>query len=213
MAEHYVISIGREYGCGGREIGRRVSEKLNIGFYDKAILKMTAEKSGIRESYFHLADEMPGGNLLQKIIGSMVGKKDRGPSLEAGELLKPENLFRFQSEVIQKLAEGESCVIMGRCADMVLKEKRELIRIYLYADMEYRIQHVKEEKIFPEGQEEKNIRRMDRERGEYYKYYTGRDWGDRDLYDLMMDTSGLNVEGAADVLIEYVRKRGYSGLT
>jgi len=210
MAEHYVISIGRQFGCGGREIGRILSEKLKIGFYDKAILKMTADESGISESYFHLADERAGGSILTKVVRGMTGRDRKGPSFSADELLKPDNLFRFQSEVIRKLATEESFVIMGRCADMVLKDYERLVRVYLFADLDYRAEHVRREKLFPEGEEKKNVRRMDRERSDYYRYYTGHDWGNMERYDLILDTSKVGIEGAADVILTYVLKRGYA---
>lgn len=209
MGDYFVISIGRQYGCGGQEIGRLLSEKLQIGFYDKAILKMTSDRSGIRESYFHLADERAGGSILGRIVNGLLKKQSEEPSLNGNELLKPDNLFRFQSEVIKNLAEGQSFVIMGRCADMVLKDHPNLVRIYIYADMEYRIQHVKQEGLFPVGEEQKNIRRMDKERNEYYRYYTGASWGDVSRYDLMLDSSKIGIEGAAEVILALVRARGY----
>jgi cytidylate kinase len=209
MDEHFVISIGRQYGCGGRETGRLISEKLKISFYDKAILRMTADESGISECYFHLADEHAGGNLLSRIVSGMKAPGEGRPSFSGRELLKPDNLFKFQSEVIKELSREESFVIMGRCADMVLQDYERLIRVYLYADLDYRVSHVKAEQIFTEGEERKNILRMDRERNEYYRYYTGHEWGDRNFCDIMIDTSKIGIEGAADVIISYAAARGY----
>ena len=107
-----VITIGRQYGSGGNEIGRKLAGELGIDFYDKNILRMNSDESGIKESYFHLADEKAGNRLLYRIISSMTPEM-RGPSF-GSDLISADNLFRFQSEVIRKLAEEQSCVIVDR---------------------------------------------------------------------------------------------------
>ena len=113
-----IITIARQYGSGGADTGKKLAEDLGISFYDKNILRMNSDESGIKESYFHLADEKAGNRLLYKIINTLTPEKG-APSF-GSDLISADNLFRFQSEVIRKLAAEESCVIIGRCADYVL---------------------------------------------------------------------------------------------
>ena len=175
MAEkRVIISIGRQYGSGGAEIGAKLAKELGISFYDKNILRMNSDESGIKESYFYLADERAGNKLLYKIISSMTPEK-KAPSFGA-DLISADNLFRFQSEVIRKLAEAESCVIIGRCADYVLQGTEGLVRVFLYADMESRMNRIAEKGICSKEEASKMVKRMDRERRDYYRYYTGKEW-------------------------------------
>ena len=147
MAENkkFVITVGRQYGSGGAEMAKRLGERLGLHIYDKEILKMTSEESGIRESYFHLADEKSRNKLLYRIITSDSGK--RTPSL-GSDLISSDNLFRFQSSVIRKLAQEESCIIIGRCADYVLDGTENLVRLFVYAEIEERINKVREKGYF-----------------------------------------------------------------
>ena len=164
MAENkkFVITVGRQYGSGGAEMAKRLGERLGLHVYDKEILKMTSEESGIRESYFHLADEKAGNKLLYRIIHSLIPENGT-PSL-GSDLISSDNLFRFQSSVIRKLAQEESCIIIGRCADYVLDGTENLVRIFVYAEIEERINKVREKGYFPEEDILKNIKRIDRER-------------------------------------------------
>ena len=202
-----VITIGRQYGSGGAETGRRLAEELGIGFYDKNILRVNSDESGIKESYFHLADEKAGSRLLYKIISSLTPEKG-APSF-GSDLVSADNLFRFQSEVIRKLAAAESCVIIGRCADYVLEGTEGLVRIHSYADYEAREQRIREKNLYSEKEIKKNIKRIDRERRDYYKYYTGRDWESLENYDLAINTTAIGVEGAVQVVRNYLSLLGY----
>ena len=110
-----IITIGRQYGSGGADIGKALGKKLGLHVYDKEILKMTSDESGIRESYFHLADERAGNKLLYRVVQSLI-PENGAPSL-GSDLVSADNLFRFQSAVIRRLAQEESCIFIGRCAD------------------------------------------------------------------------------------------------
>ena len=202
-----VITIGRQYGSGGAETGKKLAEALGINFYDKNILRMNSDESGIKESYFHLADEKAGNRLLYKIISSLTPEKG-APSF-GSDLISADNLFRFQSEVIRKLAAEESCVIIGRCADYVLNGLEGLVRVHLYADYEVREARIRGKDLYDEKEIHKNIKRIDRERRDYYRYYTGRDWDDLDNYDLIINTSKIGVDGAVEVIKHYLTVLGY----
>ena len=207
MAEkRVVITIGRQYGSGGAETGKKLAEELGIGFYDKNILRMNSDESGIKESYFHLADEKAGNKLLYKIIASLTPEKG-APSF-GSDLISADNLFRFQSEVIRKLAAEESCVIIGRCADYVLEGTEGLVRVHLYADYEAREERIRKKELYAEKEIAKNIKRIDRERRDYYRYYTGKDGEDPKNYDLMINTTRIGVDGAVKIIKEYLAAVG-----
>ncbi len=202
MAEQkLIITIGRQYGSGGREVGEKLSKALGIDVYDKNIIRMNAYESGLKESYFHLNDEKPGNRLLYRIISNL-RPEQKSPSFGA-DLVSADNLFRFQSEVIKKLAEEESCVIIGRCADYILRDRKDLLRIFIYADLDARLARITEKGYFAPADVPKNVRRMDKERQEYYGYYTGWKWGDPAHYDLMINTASLGVDGAVEMIKGY----------
>ena len=204
--KHIVITIGRQYGSGGAEIGRLLAEKLGISFYDKNILRINSDESGIKESYFHLADEKAGSRLLYRIVQGLRPEKS-SPSFGA-DLTSTDNLFRFQSEVIKKLAEAESCVIIGRCADYLLEGSEGLVRIHLNADLESRKARIRER--HPEETDVlRAIRRTDKERNDYYRYYTGRDWADSENYDLVINTTRPGIEGSVNIILSYLSAMGY----
>lgn len=202
-----IVTIGRQYGSGGSEVGKKLAEALGVHCYDKDILRMNSTESGIKESYFHLADERVGNKLLYKIIDSLI--PDQGAPSFGSDLVTADNLFRFQSEVIRKLAAEESCVFIGRCADYVLEGSEGLVRIYLFADMEARVARIREKKLYEEKDILKNIKRIDKERRDYHRYYTGRSWEDVSNYDLMLNTAKLGVDQTVEVILGYLRNLGY----
>ena len=202
-----VITIGRQFGSGGREVGSRLAGDLGIGFYDKNILRMNSDESGIKESYYYLADERPGNKLLYKIVKGLTPEQG-APSFGA-DLVSADNLFRFQSQVIKGLAAEEDCVIIGRCADYVLEGMDGLVRIFLYADMDYRMERITQLGYYDARDVKQNIKRMDRERRDYHRYYTGRDWENLENYDLMVNVGSLGTEGTVRAVKEYLKIKGY----
>lgn len=204
-----VITIGRQYGSGGRITSKRLAEELGIQFYDEEILRMTSEESAIGEQYFRLADEKAGNNLLYRVVG---GLRDSLGKPSSKNLTSKENLFKFQSEVIRKLAREESCIIVGRCADYILEAEPDVnvIRLFVYADMPTRIRRVMEvDGVLDPDEAVRKIKRIDKERREYYKYFTGREWGDMTLYDLPINTTNLSLDQLADLVKFYIRMRGF----
>lgn len=206
MEKKIIITIGRQYGSGGAEIGKKLGKKLGLDVYDKEILQMTSYESGIRESYFHLADERAGNKLLYKIVQSLV-PENTTPSL-GNDLVSTENLFRFQSSVIRKLAQEQSCIFIGRCAEHVLAGTENLVRVFIYADMDARIERIREKGYYEEDEILKNIKRMDKERREYHNYYTGKSWEALENYDLMLNSAAVGVDGCVDCIVEYLKLRG-----
>ncbi|SCP95997.1 cytidylate kinase-like family protein [Anaerobium acetethylicum] len=193
-----IITIARQYGCGGSEIGKRLAEEFGIDFYDREILKIVADESGVKESYFHLADEKVASSLLYKIVSGLT-PKSAAPLSEGGPL-GDENLFKIQSEVIRNLAEKSSFVIVGRLAEYVLKDRSNVVSVYLHADEEFRIRRMSEINAMDETETVKLLKKRDRERAEYCRHYTGRNWGDANYYTLAIDTGRVGINQTVEII-------------
>ena len=208
--KHFVITIERQYGSGGRLTGKRLAEELGIHFYDEEILKMTSETSAIGEQYFRLADEKAGNKLLYRIVTSLKPELSQPHREGTKKLTSPENLFRFQSEVIRKLAKEENCISLGRCGNYALSDcLDDVIRIFVYADMVTRIRRVIEVDQVDEKEALRRIKRIDKERTEYHRYFTGREWMDMESYDLPINASRIDYDQMIHLIKDYLVLRGY----
>ena len=207
--QNLVITIGRQYGSGGRIVGKALAQELGIHFYDEEILTITSEKSAVGEVFFRLSDEKAGNNLLYKIVSGL--KPQLGKPSTEGDIVKPDNLFRFQSEVIRQLAAQESCIIAGRCGDYILSQEKipGLVKIFVYADVPALIQRTMEVDKVDEKEAARRVKKINRERKEYYRYYTGADWEDWNNYDLIINTSNFDLEQAAKLIKEYLKLKGF----
>lgn len=197
MSNNYIIAIGREYGSGGYEIGKKLSEKLGIGFYDKNLIDVAAEKSGIHIEMLNKADEKPANPLVNPFLH---------PGYENGTV--NDRLFWTQSEVIRDLADKESCVIMGRCADFVLREHENVLTIFIQAPLKNRVERIAEKYLIEiPAEAKKEVLRNDKIRRSYYQFYTDGKWGGRERKDLIINSSVLGIDGTVDFIKEFVEKR------
>ena len=203
MAERYVITLGRECGAGATYIAQHLSKELGIPYYDKDIFRMVSDKSGVLEEFFHVNSERPGNNLLYKLVKDLK-PADQKPSL-VKDIVSPDNLFRFQSELIRELADNESCIIIGRCADYVLKDNPDVIRLFFYAPLEDCIRRVVDQNGISAKEAEKKIAKIDKYRADYYKYYTGNAWNDARNYDFCLDTSSMSYEKLVAVVKDIIK--------
>lgn len=203
-----IITIGRQYGSGGRIVGKALAEELGIHFYDEEILTITSEQSAVGEVFFRLADEKAGNNLLYRIVSGI--KPHLGKPSTDSDIVKPENLFRFQSQVIKELAKEEPCIIAGRCADYILsrEEVPGLVRIFVYADTPALIQRTMEVDKVDEKEAAKRVKKINKERKEYYRYYTGGNWEEWENYDLIINTSRIDLKQTAGLIKDYIKLRG-----
>ena len=203
--KNLVITIERQYGSGGRVTGKRLAEELGIHFYDEEILKMTSEESAIGEQYFRLADERAGNNLLYKIVGGLRDSLAK-PSTK-DDITSPDNLFRFQSDVIRNLAKAESCIIAGRCADYVLEDCKnvDLLNVFIYGELSYRVGRVMEAYGITQKQAKDRVVKTDKQRKTYYNYYSNREWGVMSNYDMCLNTGVLGIENSAKIIINYIK--------
>ena len=208
--KHFVITIERQYGSGGRLTGKRLAEELGINFYDEEILKLTSETSAIGEQYYRLADERAGNNLLYRIVTNLKPDLSQPAAKKGEKLTSPENLFRFQSDVIRRLASQESCIIVGRCGNYVLQDQLDdVIRIFVYADTATRVRRVMEVDQVDEKEALKRMRRIDRTREEYNRYFTGKSWMDMENYDLPINASRIDYDQMIRLIKDYLVLRGY----
>ncbi len=200
-----IITVSRQYGSGGRTIGEMVAQELDIPCYNRELLRMASEESGISEKLFAKVDEKVKTSALFRISHSVY----------EGELLPPDsddftstrNLFNYQAKIIKKLAETESCVIVGRCADYILRNYPNVMSVFVHAPHEFCMRQAMLRNSMTEKEMEKLIARTDKYRGEYYRFYTGRDWTDVRHYDLCLDSSKLGFEKTKEAILAYRRIR------
>lgn len=203
--EKFIITIARGYGSGGRTIGKMLSERLGIPFWDRDLIKLASEESGINEALFGQSDEKTKAGVFSKMNVYTGGEKI---SPEKKAFTNEENLFSFQAETIKRLAEEKSCIIVGRCADYVLKGMPGVIRVFVYADVDSCVKNVAEVKgITNEKEALKMIASTDKERAAYYKAHTGREWIDARNYDLCLNSGELGFEKCVRIISEYVKIR------
>lgn len=205
--EKYVITIARQYGSGGRTIGEMLAEKLGVHFYDKELMKLASEESGINERLFNTADEKVKQSVLSKMFKTEKAYKGDVISPKSDEFVSDDNLFNYQAKVVKELAERENCVIVGRCADYVLKDYDHVLSVFIHGPKDFCMQEAAK-KINLTGKElERFIAKTDKERADYYKYYTGREWTDARNYDLCLDSSKLGFERCVEEIIAYMNVR------
>ena len=209
MEKKLILTINREYGSGGRIIGKTLSSRLEIPYYDDDIIKLASEQSAVGEQFFRMNDERPGNNLLYKITGGL--KKGIEKPLIGDNITSPDNLFRFESEVIRKLAREGSCIFIGRCSDFVLESAgfEDFIRLFIFADLPAKINRVMEVDGVDTKDALQKVQKMNKKRKEYYRYYTGEAWDDVSHYDLAVNTSKISLDTACSLILEYLTLRGY----
>lgn len=202
--DQYVITIARGYGSGGKTIGKMLSEKLDIPFYDRELLRMASDDSGIHERLFGQADERvkPG---LRKPFGK-VYKGDLLPP-ESDDFVSDDNLFNYQAKIIKELADTRSCVIVGRCADFILQDRPNVVKLFVHAPFESCVKTVMDMYALPQKEAEKKIQDTDRHRSAYYKYYTRRNWDNAQNYDLCLNSAELGFDKCVEIVEAYMNIR------
>jgi cytidylate kinase len=197
------ITIARGFGSGGRTIGKMLSEDLGMKYYDKDLIRLASEESGINERFFGLVDEKLKGSFLRK------------GGIYKGELISPDspdftsdqNLFNYQAKVLKELAQNESYICIGRAADFVLKDNERLITVFFHAPMENRIKRAMELTGFDANKAEQYIMKTDKYRREFYEYHTGCEWESPYNYDLCLNTGVFTYEECVDIKLNYINTR------
>lgn len=200
MEHKLVLNIGREFGSGGREIGKLVAKKLGIPYYDKELIVLAAEKSGLSPEYLTSLDEQSVSSFLYSFSG---GNFSMGMRLNSVNVLPPaDQLFLSQSEVIRDIALKGGAVIVGRCADYVLQEKVNHVNVFIQAPMPQRIQRVMQRHEIDKKAAAALIAKTDKNRANYYIHFTGEKWGDRKNFDLIL-SSAIGIDESVDMIVNY----------
>lgn len=189
-----IITISRQFGSGGRTIGKMVADRLGIPCYNKELIEKVAAESGYAKAYVEEEGEYAPRKSFFSY--SFIGRGQDGLSNE-------DHLWFAQRKVIKELAEKESCVIVGRCADYALSEEPNCVNAFIYADKTYRIKRVAHELGISESKAKDMVNRTDKERASYYNFYTNKKWGDSRSYDLALNSEKLGIDGCVDMLIRF----------
>ncbi len=204
MKRGTIITIGRQCGSGGHEIGKKLAAKLGIPFYDRELLRLAAEQSGIAPENFEMYDEVPTNSFLYSLsLGNY--------SMAMGQYDIPihQKVFLAQFDTIKKLADkGESCVIIGRCADYALSQREQVVNVFIKADVKQRVQRMLEQ--YDDLNEKKaadQIVKTDKRRANYHNFYADTRWGSVDSYDLVIDSLRTGIDNTVDVIADYAERR------
>ncbi len=205
MKDNLIITIGRQFGSGGREVGRRLAERLGIPFYDKDILTHAAQESGLSEEVMAYFDEQPTNSLLYSLSTGMYSMGEVGVANYT--LPVNQQVFQAQFDAIRKLADQGSCVIVGRCADYVLEKYPNLVNVFVYADLSKRMERVAEYDHITPAEAKNRIAKSDKKRAGYYNFYSGKKWGVAGTYDLCINSSSIGYDNAVDLIVRFAEMK------
>lgn len=200
MSKNYVITIGRQFGSGGREVALKLAEKLGIKCYDRELIDLAVEKKGMSKDLLEKHDEKKHGLFLGK----------RGADLPAFDTFGKtvnDRVFLVQSQIIRELAKNESCVIVGRCADYVLRDFDNVLSVFVTAPLDARVDRITRLYHVSPEEAKQQIAHFDKERSSYYKYYTNKHWGCCDHYQMALDSSILGTDETAEWIKDFAERK------
>ncbi len=203
--KHFIITVGREFGSGGKDIGIALAERLGVKCYDKELLAHAAKESGFCEEIFEHQDEKPTNSFLYSLVMDTysVSGYAAAPFLD---MPLNHKVFLAQFDAIKEIASRESCIIVGRCADYALAEREDLISVFIHADADFKAKRVMERfsTLNLSEQKAKDLcQKNDKQRASYYNYYTSKKWGQAKGYHLSLDSSKLGIDGCVEMIIRY----------
>ncbi len=194
-----IITIGRQFGSGGHDIGTKLSEELGIKFYDKEMLDRAAKESGICQELFESNDEKPTNSFLYSLV---MDTYSFGNNYASGYLDMPLNhkIFLAQFDAIKGIASEGPCVLIGRCADYALEDRPDVLRVFIRAELDDRIRRIAKQFDLSDAKAKDMIVKTDKKRAGYYNYYSNKKWGDSESYDFCLNSSILGIDGAVDAI-------------
>ncbi len=204
MDNKIILTIGRQFASGGREIGKKLAEALNIAYYDKELMTLAAKESGLCEDCFEQADERASSGLSYAFT---MGYSYMGMFPPYADVLSNDRLFLYQSEAIRKLANEGSCVIVGRCADYILRDNPNCLSFFIHNTKENRIQRIIETQDLTVEQAKELMTKTDKSRASYYNYYTNKEWGVASSYNFSIDVSVLGVDESVEFIKNFVERK------
>ncbi len=204
MSKKVIVTIARQFGSGGREVGELVAKSLGFEYHDKSLISLAAEKSGISHDVLKNTDEKATPSFLYSIAMGGMGMVPFSHGMPYDTPIN-DKLFVLQSGIIEELAKSNSCVFIGRCADYVLRDFDNVVRVFIYADIDKRAEEVAYRNNIPLNEAKSLAIKLDKKRANYYGYYTSKKWGRSENYDLMIDTTKIGKEGAAKIIEDFVK--------
>jgi len=198
-----IITIGRQHGSGGREIGRKLAERLGIPFYDKKLLTRVAQESGFCEEMIKNHDERPTNSFLYNVV---MDTYSFGYNSAFIDMPISQKVFLAQFDTIKKIADEGPCVIVGRCADYALSEYPNHLSLFIYGKEEAKVKRISETDKVSMSQAKDICTKSDKQRQSYYNYYSNKKWGRADSYDLCIDSGKLGIDGTVDFLVDYIKR-------
>lgn len=204
MDQKIILTIGRQFGSGGREIGQKLAKALGIAYYDKELMAVAAKESGLCEEVFEKADERASSGLAYAFT---MGYSYMGMFTPYTDILSNDGLFKLQSDAIRTLAEKESCILVGRCADYILRDDPACLSFFIHSSMESRIQRIVERQEVTVEQAKELMNKTDKSRAAYYNYYTNKSWGVVSSYNFSIDASVLGVDETVVFMKSFVERR------
>ena len=205
MDKKMILTIGRQFGCGGREIGQLLAKEFGITYYDKELLAVAAKESGLCEDVFEKADEHAASSLSYAFALSY--SSFLGGIMPFNDLLSNDGLFKIQSDAIRNLAEKEPCVLVGRCADYILRDNPNCFSFFVHGSPEFRIHKIVERQNVTVEEAKELMEKTDKTRAAYYNYYTNKEWGVASSYNLSIDASILGVEKTVAFMKQFVESK------
>ena len=196
-----IYTIGREFGSGGREVGEKLAAKLGIKLYDKELLQQAAKDSGFCEEIFENHDEKPTNSFLYSLV---MDTYSLGYSNSYVDMPINHKVFLAQFDAIKKLAERESCVIVGRCADYALEDNPYAVSVFIKASLDERVQRIKRIYELNDSKAADLIQKTDKRRASYYNYYSSKKWGEAKSYNLCIDSGLVGIDGAIDMILKFI---------
>ncbi len=202
MGSNEIYTIGREFGSLGKQVGLELADKLGIKFYDRELLQEAAKESGLCEEIFESHDEKPTNSFLYSLVMDTYSGGSYS-SVPFMDMPLNHKVFLAQFDTIKKIAENESCVIVGRCADYALADNKNCLNVFIRSNMDDRIKRISKRLDVTESKAKDIIKKRDKERSSYYNYYTSKKWGDARSYDLCLNTSQISVEDSVELILQY----------
>ena len=200
-----VMTSARQSGSGGKTVGEMLAKEMGIPFYNDNLLKMASEESGISEQLFRQLDEKLKNSLFNRVSLDIYTGELIPP--ESSDFVSEKNLFNYQAEIIKRLAKTQSCVIIGRAADFILKDYPNVVSVFVHGSKEFNLARAMEYNSMTEEEMKKFIVKTDKYRADYYKHYTGREWTDARNYDLCLNSSKLGFQKCVEEIQAYIKVR------
>ena len=203
--DNFVITIARQYGSGGKTVGQMLAKDLGIDCYDREILRMASDDSGLNLQMFGNPDERRRNTFLTRAIKKVYKGEVIPP--DSDDFASSDNLFNYQAKILKELAEQESYVVIGRCADFILRDNPNVVSVFVHADEKFCLDRAMERNSMTEKEMKKYIEKTDKFRGDFYRYHTGHEWADARNYDLCLNSGKLGFQKCVEEIKAYIKIR------